>query len=70
MIALRLCLTEFSREKEGAAVMQNVKWFEREAKQLKIKCKIYEKKRLKAKKIENKDAYIGQKSLSEQNGIH
>ena len=37
-------------------VRYNVKWFDTEAKQLQIKCRKYEKKRLKTKKIDDKES--------------
>ena len=47
----------FPEVEKRIAVKHNAKWFDSEAKQLQIKCRKYERKRLKTKKMEDKEAY-------------
>ena len=47
----------FPEGEKRITVRHNVQWFDSEAKQLQIKCRKYEKKWLKQKKIEDKEAY-------------
>ena len=47
----------FPEVEKRITVRPNVKWFDREAKQLQIKCRKYEMKWLKTKRTEDKEAY-------------
>ena len=47
----------FVEVEKGVKVRNNVKWFDSETKQLQSKCRKYEKKWHKTKKIEDKEAY-------------
>ena len=47
----------FPEVEKRITVRHNVKWFDSDAKQLQIKCRKYETKWLKTKKVEDKEVY-------------